>query len=154
MYDNIRKRGAYVGAGALVPPPPCLGGGITQVGPGQYPQYTRAWLAREEVGSSLHRDHRTTATRPTTSPTHSKKEKKKTKKKGKKERETRKTKKKREKKGERKKERKKEKRIERKTRKTKKKRENKGERKKERKKERGVKGVPLPHLRTRDGSNN
>ena len=71
MYDNTSTRAAYVRAGALVPPPPCLGGGITRVGPSQYPQYTRAWHAREAVGSSLHRDHRTTATRLTTSPTHS-----------------------------------------------------------------------------------
>ena len=58
----------YVRAGALVPPPPCLGGGITRVGPGQCPQYTHV-LTREAVGSSPHRDHRMTATRPSTSPT-------------------------------------------------------------------------------------
>ena len=69
VYDNTSTRAAYVRAGALLPPPPCLGGGITQVGPRQYPQYTRAWFAREAVGSSLHRDHKTTATPPTTSPT-------------------------------------------------------------------------------------
>ena len=39
------------------------------MGPGQYPQYTRADFGQEAVGSSLHRDHRTTATRQTTSPT-------------------------------------------------------------------------------------
>ena len=32
------------------------------MGPGQYPQYTRSLFARKAVGSSLHRDHRTTAT--------------------------------------------------------------------------------------------
>ena len=39
------------------------------MGPSQYPQYTRADFGQEAVGSSLHRDHRTTATRQTTSPT-------------------------------------------------------------------------------------
>ena len=66
VYDNTSTRSAYVRAGALVPPP-----NITRVGPGKYPQYTRVWYAREAVGSSPHRNHRTTATRLTTSPTHS-----------------------------------------------------------------------------------
>ena len=41
------------------------------MGPGQFPQYTLADFGQEVVGSSLHRDHRTTATRQTTSPTES-----------------------------------------------------------------------------------
>ena len=35
------------------------GWGATRVGPGQYPQYTRAPFGEEAVGSSPHRDHRT-----------------------------------------------------------------------------------------------
>ena len=38
------------------------------MGSGQYPQYTRAFFAREAVGSSLHRDRRTTATRSNDEP--------------------------------------------------------------------------------------
>ena len=48
----------FTRAGALVPPPPCLGGGITRVGPGQYPQYTRAHFGEEALGSSPQCDHR------------------------------------------------------------------------------------------------
>ena len=33
-------------------PSSCLDGSVTRVGPGQYPQYTRPWFAREAVGSS------------------------------------------------------------------------------------------------------
>ena len=46
VYDNTSTRAACVKAGALVPSPPCLGGGITRVGPGQW----------EAAGSSLHRE--------------------------------------------------------------------------------------------------
>ena len=38
--------------GALMLPSSCLDGSTTRVCPGQYPQYTRAWFAREAVGSS------------------------------------------------------------------------------------------------------
>ena len=39
-------------AGALTFPSSCLDGCVTRVGPSQHPQYTRAWSAREAVGSS------------------------------------------------------------------------------------------------------
>ena len=42
-------------AGALMFPSSCLDGGITRVGPGQYPQYTRADFGPEAVGSSNHK---------------------------------------------------------------------------------------------------
>ena len=48
----------YVRAGALVPSPPCLGGGATRVGPGQHRQYTRPDIGQEPVRGSPHRDHR------------------------------------------------------------------------------------------------
>ena len=60
-----------VRAGALVPPPPCLGGGTTRVGLGQHPQHTRADFGQEAVGSSQHREKQKTMTRQPTSPTHS-----------------------------------------------------------------------------------
>ena len=61
----------YERAGALAPSPPCLGGGATRVGPGQYPQYTRADFGQEAVDSSLHRDHRRPPESQAVSPTHS-----------------------------------------------------------------------------------
>ena len=42
-------------AGALTSPSSCLDGGVTRVGPGRYPQYTRADFGPEAVGSSNHR---------------------------------------------------------------------------------------------------
>ena len=42
-------------AGALTFPSSCLNGGVTRVGPGRYPQYTRADFGPEAVGSSNHK---------------------------------------------------------------------------------------------------
>ena len=71
MYTTSAPALTYVRAGALVPPPPCLGLGATRVGPGQYPQYTRADFGKEAVGGSLHPRPQKTVTRQPTSPTHS-----------------------------------------------------------------------------------
>ena len=56
-----------VRAGALVPPPPCLGGRITRVGPLSIP--TVHPCPCEGVGGSPQCDHKTTWTRQPTSPT-------------------------------------------------------------------------------------
>ena len=61
----------FVRAGALVPSPPCLGEGATRVGPGQYPQCTRADFGQEAVACSLHKDHREPQMSQEVSPTHS-----------------------------------------------------------------------------------
>ena len=63
-YGYNNNTSTYARAGALVLPPPCLGGGITRVGPCQYPQYTRVWSAREAVGSSQSKHHRAPQTQP------------------------------------------------------------------------------------------
>ena len=55
-------------AGALTFPSSCLDGSVSRVGPGQYPQHTRAWSAREALGRSL-TTHHSTAPPQTMSPT-------------------------------------------------------------------------------------
>ena len=45
-------------ADALMFPSSCLGGGITRVGPGQYPQYNRADFGPEAVGCSCTKHHK------------------------------------------------------------------------------------------------
>ena len=50
--------------GALVFSSFCQDESITWVGPGQYPQYTRAWSAREAVGSLQSKHHRAPQTQP------------------------------------------------------------------------------------------
>ena len=42
--------GTHTRAGALTFPSSCLDGGVTRVGPGQNPQYTRAWSVRKAMG--------------------------------------------------------------------------------------------------------
>ena len=51
-------------AGALTFPSSCLDGGVTRVGPGQYPQYTRADFGLEAVGSSVHKHHTSPNVKP------------------------------------------------------------------------------------------
>ena len=51
-------------AGALVLLPSCLDESISRVGPGQYPQYTRAPFGEEAVGSSQHMHHRAPQAQP------------------------------------------------------------------------------------------
>ena len=61
----------YVRAGALVPPPPYLGGGATRVGPSQNPKCTRTDFGQEAVGCQSHRDHRAPQMSQAVSSTHS-----------------------------------------------------------------------------------
>ena len=56
-------------AGALTFPLSCLDGGVPRVGPGQYPQYTRAPFGEEPVGSSQNRHHRAPQMSPRQHPT-------------------------------------------------------------------------------------
>ena len=51
-------------AGALTSPSSCLDGGVTRVGPGQYPQYTRADFGPEAVGSSIRIRHTSPNVKP------------------------------------------------------------------------------------------
>ena len=52
MQQDQQTQQVQARAGALMFPSSCLDGGVTRVGPGRYTQYTRAWYARETVGSS------------------------------------------------------------------------------------------------------
>ena len=51
-------------AGGLMFPSSCLGGGITRVGPCQYPQYNRADFGPEAVGSSYTKHHKSPNVKP------------------------------------------------------------------------------------------
>ena len=52
MQQHQQTQQVQARVGTLMFPSSCLDGGITCVGPGRYPQHTRAWYAREAVGSS------------------------------------------------------------------------------------------------------
>ena len=69
VHNTTQTATTHARAGALMFPSSCLDGGITRVGPGQHPQYTRASLAREAVGGSQHDHHRAPQVQQPTSPT-------------------------------------------------------------------------------------
>ena len=62
VHNDTQTASVHTRAGALTFPSSCLDGGVTRVGPGQNPQYTRAPLGEEAVGWLTEQSPQHTAT--------------------------------------------------------------------------------------------